>query len=128
MQGSRLCSYTGMLYCLSCHTNASAIIPARVLHHWDFTRRPVSALAAEFLSSTASQPLLCVGAVNPGLYTRVPALARALELRSRAVKALAAARANGSVLKVHRGCVTYTLKIVVSVPSDCYSFQSGYGV
>ena len=99
-QGARLCSYTGMLYCPGCHTNSSAIIPARVLHHWDFARRPVSALAAEFLASIASQPLLCIGAVNPGLYARIPALSRAHELRSRTVKALAVARANGSAQKV----------------------------
>ena len=41
-----------------------------------------------------------MGAVNPGLYARVPLLARAHELRGRIVKALATARARGAMAKV----------------------------
>ncbi|CAL5390964.1 unnamed protein product [Camellia sinensis] len=32
----RLCEYTGQLFCSSCHTNETCVLPARVLHHWDF--------------------------------------------------------------------------------------------
>jgi hypothetical protein len=62
----------------------------------------VSGLAADFLASIAEQPLLCIGAVNPGLYAVNPALARAHELRARTVKALAVARSKGSAAKVRR--------------------------
>ncbi|OMO67614.1 Ribosomal protein S15 [Corchorus olitorius] len=34
----RLCEYTGQLFCSYCHTNEMAVLPARVLHQWDFTR------------------------------------------------------------------------------------------
>lgn len=34
----RLCDYDGRHYCTSCHWQEEAIIPARVLLHWDFTR------------------------------------------------------------------------------------------
>ena len=51
--------------------------------------------AAEVLAATARQPLLAVGAVAPGLYARVPTLARAAELRLSAARALAAARGCG---------------------------------
>jgi len=67
---------------------------------WDFSRRPVSDVAADFLASIATQPLLCIGAVNPGLYAGNPALARAHELRARVVKALAVARSKGAPEKV----------------------------
>ena len=62
----------------------------------------MSAIAADFLASIATQPLLCIGAVNPGLYAVNPALARAHELRARTVKALAVARTKGSAAKVRR--------------------------
>lgn len=39
---ARLCDYSGRYYCPSCHHNALAVIPARVLHNWDFTPRKVS--------------------------------------------------------------------------------------
>ncbi|XP_019855820.1 PREDICTED: uncharacterized protein LOC105313847 isoform X2 [Amphimedon queenslandica] len=37
----RLCDYTGQYYCPDCHHNETAVIPARVLHNWDFTSRKV---------------------------------------------------------------------------------------
>ena len=38
----RLCDYDGRYYCPDCHSNDMALIPARVMHNWDFTTRPVS--------------------------------------------------------------------------------------
>lgn len=86
------CAYTGLLYCPRCHTGQTAVLPATVLHAWDFAKQPVCTLAAEYLASIQDKPLLCVGAVNPGLHARVPTLARAHDLRVRAYKALAAAQ------------------------------------
>lgn len=51
----RLCEYTGQLFCSSCHTNETAVLPARVLHRWDFTRYPVSQLAKSYLDSIHNQ-------------------------------------------------------------------------
>ncbi|XP_038878899.1 uncharacterized protein LOC120070994 isoform X2 [Benincasa hispida] len=67
----RLCDYTSQMFCSSCHTNEMAVIPARVLHHWDFTRHPVSQLAKSYLDSIHDQPMLCVSAVNPSLFSKV---------------------------------------------------------
>ncbi len=53
--------------------------------------------AVEFLGRTYRQPLLAVSAVAPGLYARVPTLARAHELRLKAVRALAIAQEHGPV-------------------------------
>ncbi|XVF09324.1 hypothetical protein REPUB_Repub07fG0082700 [Reevesia pubescens] len=51
----RLCEYTGQLFCSSCHTNEMTVLPARVLHHWDFTEYPVSQLAKSYLDSIYDQ-------------------------------------------------------------------------
>ncbi|KAK9812803.1 hypothetical protein WJX72_004085 [[Myrmecia] bisecta] len=103
-KGPRRCEYNGLLYCLECHHNDQEVIPARVLHNWDFGKRPVSSMAADYLGAISEQPLLCLGAVNPGLYARVPLLARTHELRARTCKALASARASSpeTAAKVER--------------------------
>lgn len=47
----RLCEYMGQLFCSSCHTHETAVLPARVLHYWDFTKYPVCQLAKSYLDS-----------------------------------------------------------------------------
>ncbi|XWS37497.1 hypothetical protein CRYUN_Cryun19dG0048000 [Craigia yunnanensis] len=79
----RLCEYTGQLFCSSCHTNEMAVLPARVLHYWDFTRHPVSQLAKSYLDSIYDQPMLCVSAVNPFLFSKVPALHHVMGIRKK---------------------------------------------
>ncbi|KAJ4840204.1 hypothetical protein Tsubulata_002955 [Turnera subulata] len=79
----RLCEYTGQLFCSSCHTNDTAVLPARVLHQWDFTQYPVSQLAKSYLDSIYEQPMLCVSAVNPLLFSKVPALQHVMSVRKR---------------------------------------------
>lgn len=79
----RLCDYTSQMFCFSCHTNEMAVIPARVLHHWDFTRYPVSQLAKSYLDSIHDQPMLCVSAVNPSLFSKVPALLHVMGVRKK---------------------------------------------
>lgn len=37
----RICDYTGLYYCPTCHWNDLAPIPARILHNWDFTPNKV---------------------------------------------------------------------------------------
>lgn len=79
----RLCEYSGQLFCASCHTNDTAVLPARVLHFWDFTRYPVSQLAKYYLDSIHDQPMLCVSAVNPLLFSKVPALQHVTDVRKK---------------------------------------------
>uniref|UniRef100_A0A673VSC4 Differentially expressed in FDCP 8 homolog n=1 Tax=Suricata suricatta TaxID=37032 RepID=A0A673VSC4_SURSU len=40
---ARQCDYTGQYYCSHCHWNDLAIIPARVVHNWDFEPRKARA-------------------------------------------------------------------------------------
>lgn len=51
----RLCEYSGQLFCSSCHNSDAAVLPARVLHLWDFTQYPVSQLAKSYLDSIYDQ-------------------------------------------------------------------------
>ncbi|XP_004236533.1 uncharacterized protein [Solanum lycopersicum] len=79
----RFCEYSGQLYCSSCHTNDTAVLPARILHLWDFNQYPVSQMAKSYLDSIYDQPMLCVSAVNPFLFSKVPALQHVTNIRKR---------------------------------------------
>ncbi|KAL3374589.1 hypothetical protein AABB24_006192 [Solanum stoloniferum] len=79
----RFCEYSGQLYCSSCHTNDTAVLPARILHLWDFNQYPVSQMAKSYLDSIHDQPMLCVSAVNPFLFSKVPALQHVTNIRKR---------------------------------------------
>ncbi|CAL9082667.1 unnamed protein product [Musa acuminata var. zebrina] len=79
----RFCEYTGQLFCASCHTNDTSVLPAKVLHHWDFSLYPVSQLAKAYLESIYDQPMLCVSAMNPFLLSKVPALLHVMGIRKK---------------------------------------------
>ena len=68
--GPRVCWYTGGLYCHECHQAQTCVLPSRVLHSWDLLPRPVCCAAYDYLAAIREQPLLCVTAVNPSLYTK----------------------------------------------------------
>lgn len=55
---SLLCDYDGCYYCRNCHNNDLAIIPARVIHNWDFSLRPVSKSSNYTLNYVKNKPVL----------------------------------------------------------------------
>ena len=69
-EGARHCHYTGALYCPHCHALQTAVLPSSVLHHWNFVPKPVCCVAFDYLQAIHHQPLLCVTAINPGLYAK----------------------------------------------------------
>ncbi|URE15671.1 DUF4206 domain containing protein [Musa troglodytarum] len=77
----RFCEYTGQLFCATCHTNDTSVLPAKILHFWDFCLYPVSQLAKAYLESIYDQPMLCVSAINPLLFSKVPALLHVMGIR-----------------------------------------------
>lgn len=101
----RLCWYTGRLFCRDCHQGQTAVIPAHVLRRWDFTPRPVSCAAQEYLAAICEQPLLCVTAINPGLYDKVALLKAAREIRGRLRANLAAASSHGPAAAADAGAL-----------------------
>jgi hypothetical protein len=66
---SRICDYDGLYYCFSCHWNDWERTPARILHNWDFSVRPVSRRSLQIITFIKRQPVLFdVLDFNPMLY------------------------------------------------------------
>lgn len=38
----KLCAFSGLYYCDSCHRDDETVIPSRLIHNWDLTKRGVS--------------------------------------------------------------------------------------
>jgi Putative zinc-RING and/or ribbon len=51
-----------------CHWNTNAIIPARVVHNWDFEPRKVSRAAQQLLKLMADKPILVLKDINHRLF------------------------------------------------------------
>jgi len=77
----RLCDYTGLYFCGSCHWNASSATPARIVRNWDFGERPVSQATKQYLRLMIRKPVINVRAENPKLFAVIPELAHVDHLR-----------------------------------------------
>ncbi|XP_027629259.1 differentially expressed in FDCP 8 homolog isoform X2 [Tupaia chinensis] len=71
---ARQCDYTGRYYCGLCHWDDMAVIPARVVHNWDFEPRKVSRSSMRYLALMASRPVLRLREINPLLFSYVEEL------------------------------------------------------
>ncbi|XP_021487576.1 pleckstrin homology domain-containing family M member 1 isoform X1 [Meriones unguiculatus] len=67
----KLCAFSGLYYCDFCHQDDASVIPARVIHNWDLTKRPVCRQALKFLAQIRAQPLINLQLVNASLYEHV---------------------------------------------------------
>lgn len=77
----RRCEYTGRYYCSLCHWNSHTVVPARVLHNWDFEPRKVCRASLQFLRLMAKRPVLNIDKLNPMLFTFVEDLRHVKKLR-----------------------------------------------
>lgn len=77
----RKCDYTGLYYCPACHWNSRQVLPARVIHNWDFEERVVSRQAKQFLLLMKSKPVLHLEKLNPHLFKFVEELSTVKKLR-----------------------------------------------
>ncbi|XP_052795978.1 run domain Beclin-1-interacting and cysteine-rich domain-containing protein-like [Mya arenaria] len=66
----RYCEYLGKYFCQCCHSNQLSVIPAKVLHKWDFTKYYVSNFAYDFLAKMGEEPLFNLSDINPMLYKK----------------------------------------------------------
>ncbi|XP_053621241.1 differentially expressed in FDCP 8 homolog [Plodia interpunctella] len=64
----RLCDYTGLYFCTTCHWNDLSAIPARVVHNWDWEKRYISRLAFQMLTLSWSRPYIDVERINSKLF------------------------------------------------------------
>lgn len=77
----RQCDYTGKYYCISCHWNDEAVIPARIIHNWDFQPRRICRASRQYLMLMYSRPVLCVERLNSFLPNYVEELGEMRKLR-----------------------------------------------
>ncbi|XP_075984351.1 uncharacterized protein LOC142982006 [Anticarsia gemmatalis] len=78
---ARVCGYTGEYFCSNCMDANVFIIPARVIHNWDFKRYPVSKKSALFLLEFQHHPWIDMKKLNPKIYSGVSDMAQLQELR-----------------------------------------------
>ncbi|XP_004707580.1 pleckstrin homology domain-containing family M member 1 [Echinops telfairi] len=67
----KLCAFSGLYYCDACHQDDVSVIPARIIHNWDLTKRPICRQALKFLMQIRTQPLINLQLVNASLYQHV---------------------------------------------------------
>lgn len=77
----RLCDYNGQYYCSRCHWNSLTVIPARIIHNWDFTPKKVCRASLQFLRLMIKKPILCIESLNPTLFAFVSELGNIKKLR-----------------------------------------------
>ena len=82
----RWCHYLGKYFCTGCHSNTVHLIPARIIHHWDFKKYPVSNFALDILTSMNREPVFNIGHLNPGLFRKVERLKQVASLRQQLSK------------------------------------------
>ncbi|XP_015741022.1 pleckstrin homology domain-containing family M member 1 [Coturnix japonica] len=77
----KLCSYSGLYYCDSCHRDDELVIPSRLIHNWDLSKRGVCRQALKFLTQIRKQPLIDLKLVNESLYDHVERMRRIRQSR-----------------------------------------------
>ncbi|NXM92314.1 PKHM1 protein, partial [Oenanthe oenanthe] len=77
----KLCAFSGLYYCDSCHRDEESVIPSRLIHNWDLTKRGVCKQAMKFLTQIRNQPLIDLKLVNESLYEHVERMGRILRSR-----------------------------------------------
>ena len=77
----RQCDYTGYYYCPQCHWNDEVIIPARVVHNWDFEPRRVCRASKQFLRLMYRKPVINIEKNNKYLLNFVEELSEMKKLR-----------------------------------------------
>ncbi|GBN27461.1 Differentially expressed in FDCP 8 [Araneus ventricosus] len=78
----RLCDYNGLYYCSRCHWNSLIVIPARVVHNWDFTPQKVCRASLQYLRLMVKKPIINLESLNPTLFALVTDLGDIKKLRN----------------------------------------------
>jgi len=78
---AKLCDYTGRSYCSNCHWGGLSASPARIVHNWDFTPRPMSQAALQYITLVTKKPLINLEQINPSLNAVIQDVGVVLRLR-----------------------------------------------
>ena len=68
---ARICDYRGLYGCPDCNRLEQSMIPARVIHNWDFRLRPVSRQANQVLKVMFTRPVINLAKENALLFKHV---------------------------------------------------------
>ncbi|XP_078079927.1 pleckstrin homology domain-containing family M member 1 isoform X2 [Mustelus asterias] len=79
----KLCAYSGLYYCEMCHQDTLIVIPSRLIHNWDLTKKGVSDIAAKFLQQIQNEPFIDINVVNGSLYQYIEQMTQARRSRDR---------------------------------------------
>ncbi|XP_037045102.1 differentially expressed in FDCP 8 homolog isoform X2 [Bradysia coprophila] len=77
----RKCDYTGLYYCPTCHWNDTTIVPARIVHNWDFTPQKVCRASLQELNLIFERPIIDLEQRNAKLYIFVQNLSLIHKMR-----------------------------------------------
>ncbi|KAL4225768.1 Differentially expressed in FDCP 8 [Mactra antiquata] len=77
----RLCDYSGNYFCELCHWNDSMLIPARVLHNWDFDEWKVCRASKQYLKLMEKKAVIRIQDINPMLFSFVDELNEVKKMR-----------------------------------------------
>lgn len=77
----RLCDYSGLYYCPTCHWNDTSIIPARVVHNWDFVPRKIGRASFQEYNILYEKAVINLEERNPKLFVFVQKLSAVKKLR-----------------------------------------------
>lgn len=77
----RICDYSGLYYCPTCHWNDLSIIPARIVHNWDFTPRKVCRASLQEIKLFLDKPVVKLEEANPKLFVFLQKLSSIKKLR-----------------------------------------------
>ena len=79
----KVCSFDSKYYCSRCHCDDEAVIPAYIVHNWDFKPFKVSCAAKTFLVEMENEPLIDFDQVNNNLYEYIQPLRVMFDKRKR---------------------------------------------
>lgn len=77
----RLCDYDGCFYCQNCHWGDSSIIPARIIHNWDFKPYKVCRPSLQQINLLLDKPNIHLEEANPKLFVFLAKLTSVKKIR-----------------------------------------------
>lgn len=77
----RICDYNGLYYCPICHWNDVSMIPARIIHNWDFIPRKVCRASLQEINLFFDKPIVKLEEANPKLFVFLQKLSSMKKLR-----------------------------------------------
>ncbi|XP_018328624.1 pleckstrin homology domain-containing family M member 3 isoform X2 [Agrilus planipennis] len=78
----KVCGFSGYYYCENCMSETGEmVIPARIVHNWDFKKYSVSKKAEEYVNEFKEMPTINMKTLNPSIYSAVSDMAKLQKLR-----------------------------------------------